>query len=111
MSRDVVFDKSASWYLPSTPTPNSNPRFEDEVSEVEMPLHEHEIGVLEESPISFRLSGLNERLSRHDHLDKGQGCTSESEVGVGREGHEIGDPEAMPIYSPEELRCRDVFDT
>ena len=65
-----MFDKSASWYLPSTPTPNSNPSFEDEVSEAEMPLDEREIGALEESLISFWLSGPNERLSWHDHSDE-----------------------------------------
>ena len=38
VSRDVVFDESASWYLPSIP--NSD----DDVSEAEMPPDEPEIG-------------------------------------------------------------------
>ena len=41
-----------------------------EVNEVEMPPDECEIGALEESPISFTLSGLNERLRRHDQSDE-----------------------------------------
>ena len=69
VSRDVVFDESASWYLPTTTDLNSNPNSEDEVSEAEMPPDECEVKTLEESPISFRLSGLNERLSRFDQLD------------------------------------------
>ena len=43
MSRDVVFDESASWYLPPTPNPDSNPSSDDEVSEAEMPPDEPEI--------------------------------------------------------------------
>ena len=42
VSRDVVFDESASWYLSPTPDLNSNPSSDDEVSEVEMPLNERE---------------------------------------------------------------------
>mgnify|MGYP000217460608 CR=1 FL=1 len=61
-----MFDESASWYLPSTLDLNSNPSFDDEVGEAEMPPDEHEIGNLEESPILFRLSGPNGRLSRFD---------------------------------------------
>ena len=64
VSRDVVFDESASCYLPSTPIPNSNPGSEDEFSEAEMPPDEREIRALEESLISFWLSGSYERLSR-----------------------------------------------
>ena len=59
VSRDVVFDESASWYLPPTPNPDSNTTSDDEVSEAEMPLDEPEIETHEESPISFRLSGPN----------------------------------------------------
>ena len=43
MSRDVVFDESASWYLPLTLRPDSNPSSDDEVSEAEMPPDEPEI--------------------------------------------------------------------
>ena len=64
MSRDVVFDNSASWYLPPTPDLNSNPGSDNEVSEAEMPPDERAIRTREESPISFRLSGPNGRLSR-----------------------------------------------
>ena len=64
VNRDVVFDESPSWYLPSTPNLNSNLSSEDEVSEAEMPPDEREIRALEESLISFWLSGSYERLSR-----------------------------------------------
>ena len=56
-----MFDESASWYLPSPPTPeDSIPIYEEEVNEAEMPHDEGDIRALEESLISFRLSGLNE---------------------------------------------------
>ena len=60
MSGDVVFDESASWYLLSTPTPDSNLITEDEASEPETNREEEEaedFGTLGESPISFGLSG------------------------------------------------------
>ena len=60
VSRDVVFDESASWYLPPIPDSNSNSSSNDEVSEAKMPPDEPEIGTREESLISFRLSGPNE---------------------------------------------------
>ena len=48
-----------SWYVPPSSTPiNFIPDFEDDASEAEMPLHEEEIGVLEESLILFRRSGV-----------------------------------------------------
>jgi hypothetical protein len=37
VSRDVVFDESASWYLPSIPQPVSNESSDGEVSEADMP--------------------------------------------------------------------------
>ena len=43
VSCDVVFDGSASWYLPSTPDLNSNPSSDDEVNEDEIPPDELEI--------------------------------------------------------------------
>ena len=61
-----MFDESASWYLPPTPSPDSNPSSDDEVSEAEMPPDEPEIEIREESSISLRLSGLNGRLGRYD---------------------------------------------
>ena len=39
-------------------------------AEAEMPPDEREIGSLAESPISFRLSGPNERLSRFDQSEE-----------------------------------------
>ena len=67
VSRDVVFDESASWYLPSSPIPkNSIPNSEGKVSEAEMPPDEEEIRTLEESSISFWLTGPTERLSQND---------------------------------------------
>ena len=59
VSRDVVFDESASWYLPPTPSPDSSPSSEDEVREAEIPPNEPEIETCEESPILLRLSGPN----------------------------------------------------
>ena len=70
VSRDVVFDESASWYLPSTPNPDSNLSSNDEVSKAEMPPNEPEIETREESLISLRLSGPNVRLSRYDQSDE-----------------------------------------
>ena len=49
VSRNVVFDKSASWYLLPTPDLNSNPSSDDEVNEAEVPPDEREIGTHEES--------------------------------------------------------------
>ena len=67
VSRDVDFDESSSWYLPSSPNhDNSIPNSKDEVNEAEMPPGEEEIGSLEESPISFLLSGPNEKLIRNN---------------------------------------------
>ena len=59
VSRDIVFDESASWYLPPTLDLDSNPSTNDEASEAEMPPDEPQIGTREESQISFRLSGPN----------------------------------------------------
>ena len=68
VSCDVVFDESASWYLPSSPTPdNSIPILKDKASEADLPPDEEEIRALEERPISFRLSWPNERPSQKDH--------------------------------------------
>ena len=80
VSRDVVFDESASWYLPPTPDLNSNPSSEDEVSKDEMPPDEREVETLEESLISFRLSGLNERLSWVDQSDEESASSGDSVV-------------------------------
>ena len=76
VSRDVVFDESASWYLPPTPNPDSNPNSSDEVSEVEMPPDEPEIET--ESLISLRLSGPNGRLSRYDQSDEEPASSGDS---------------------------------
>ena len=65
VSCDVVFDKSKSWYSLPSPTPDDPiPITKDEASEAEMIREEEEedVGTLEESPISFRLSGPNEEL-------------------------------------------------
>ena len=81
ISRDVVFDESASWYLPSPPTPDDSISiFDEEVSEAEMPRDEGDIGALEESPISFRISVSNERLSQHDQLDTESTSSGDSAV-------------------------------
>ena len=69
------------WYLPSPPTPeDSISSSKDEASEAEMPPDEREIGALEESPISSRLSGPNERLSRFDQLDEESESSADSIV-------------------------------
>ena len=80
MSSDVVFDESTSWYLPPTPNPDSNLSSDDEVSEAEKPLDEPEIGTREESPILFRLSGPNGRLSRYDQSDEEPASSGDSAV-------------------------------
>ena len=59
-----------------TPEQNS----EDMVSAVEMPPKEEEFGALEESLISFRLSGPNERLSRNDLSDEESASIGDSVV-------------------------------
>ena len=59
VSRDVVFEESASSYLPFPPTPNSNPITEDEASEPERNREEEELrdfGTVEENQISIWLS-------------------------------------------------------
>ena len=69
VSRDVVFDESASWYsLPSPTSDDSVPIIEDEANEADMIWEEEEedITTLKESLISFRLSGPNVELSRND---------------------------------------------
>ena len=71
MSRNVEFDESASWYSLPAPMSDSDPIPEDEASEPEMIRAEDEegFGTLDESPISFRLSGLHEQPSRNDQSD------------------------------------------
>ena len=65
MSRDVVFDKSTSWYSILVPIPDDFVSItEDVASEADMNLEAEEINTQEESLISFRLSGLNEELAR-----------------------------------------------
>ena len=80
VSRDVLFDESASWYLPPTPDLNSNLSSNDEVSEVEMPVDEREIETREESPISFWLSGPNGRLSQFDQSEEEPVSSGDSAV-------------------------------
>mgnify|MGYP007129910000 CR=1 FL=1 len=73
-----MFDESASWNLPPTLDLNSNPSSEDEVSEAEMPPDERETETLEESPVSFRLSGPNERPSRFNQSDEEPASSGDS---------------------------------
>ena len=75
-----MFDESASWYLPLTPDLNSNPSSKDEVSEANMPLDERETDTLEESLISFRLSGPNKRLSQFEQSDEEPVSSGDSAV-------------------------------
>ena len=70
VSRDVVFDGSPSCYLSS----------EDDDNEAEMPHDERETVTLEESPDSFRLSGLSERLSQFDQSDEESTSSANSAV-------------------------------
>jgi hypothetical protein len=69
VSRDVVFDESASWYLPSLPQPDLTVSFDGEVSEAEMPREEPEIGTRPKSSISVPLSGPCGGLGRFDQSD------------------------------------------
>ena len=80
VSCDVVFEESASWYLPPTLDLNSNPRSDYEASEAKMPLDEREIGTLDESSISFQLSGPNGRLSPFDQSEEESASSGESVV-------------------------------
>jgi hypothetical protein len=66
ISRDVVFDESASGYLPSTPQPEADSSSDEEVSKAEMPPDEPEIGTRLESLISVLLSGPSVGLGRFD---------------------------------------------
>ena len=56
VSRDIVFDESASWYLSTTPDLNSNLSSEDEVSEAEIPF----VGMSEtgSGPGSLRIGAI-----------------------------------------------------
>ena len=85
VSRDVVFDESALWYLPPTTDFNTNPSSDDEVSGAEMPLDEPEIRTCEESPISFGLSGPTGRLRRFDQSED-EPTSSEDSVVHSRAG-------------------------
>ena len=58
----------------------SIPISEDEDCEAEMPLDDGEIKALEESPISFRLSEPNVRLSRHNQFDGESASSGDSIV-------------------------------
>jgi hypothetical protein len=69
MSRDVVFDESASWYLPSIPPPDSNLSSDGDVSKADVPREEPEIGTRPDSPISVPLSGPCVGLGRFDQSD------------------------------------------
>jgi hypothetical protein len=80
VSRDVVFDESASWYLPSIPQPNSNVSSDGEVSEAEMPREEPKIGTWPESPISVPLSGPCRGLGRFDQSDDELASSGDSAV-------------------------------
>ena len=67
ISRDVVFDESTLWYLPSPLIPhNSISNSEEEVSEARLRTRDEEIRALRESLISFWLSGPNEVLEIYD---------------------------------------------
>jgi hypothetical protein len=80
VSRDVVFDESASWYLPSIPQPGSDVSSDGEVSEAEMPREEREIGTRPESPISVPLSGPCGGLGRFDQSDDKPASSGDSAV-------------------------------
>jgi hypothetical protein len=80
VSRDVVFDESASWYLPSILQPVSNESSDGEVSEADMPREEPEIGTRPESPISVSLSGPCGGLGRFDQSDGETASSGDSAV-------------------------------
>ena len=63
-----------------TPDLNSNQSFDDEVSEAEMTPDKRKIESLDESPISFRLSGPNKRLGRFDLCNEEQVSSGDSVV-------------------------------
>ena len=84
MSQDVVFDEFVLWYLPSTPTPNSNLITEDAASEPETNREEEDevgdFGILEEGLILFRMSGPNESPIRNDQSDEDLASSGDSAV-------------------------------
>jgi hypothetical protein len=80
VSRDVVFDEDASWYLPSIPPPDSNWSSDEDVSEAEVPREEPEIGTRPESPISVPLSGPCEGLGRFDQSNDEPASSGDSAV-------------------------------
>jgi hypothetical protein len=75
-----VFDESASWYLPATPQPDSNPSSDEEVSEAEMPQDDPKIGTRPESPISVPLSVPSEGLGRFNQSDDEPASSGDSAV-------------------------------
>ena len=97
-----MFDESASWYLPPTADLNSNLSSKDEVSEAEMPLDEHETETLEESPVSFWLTGPNERQTRFNQSDEDPLSSGDSAV-IPRAGSR-GD--GLRVQTRERRRCR-----
>jgi hypothetical protein len=80
VSRHVVFDEFASWYLPSIPQPDSNVSTDGEFNEEEMPRDEPEIGTRSESPISLPLSGPCGGLGRFDQSDDEPASSGDSAV-------------------------------
>ena len=83
VSRDVVFDESASWYAPET-TLTTTP-LDPESAEQEIEDEDRLTRMIEESPITTRLSGPQEPLSDQStsrpspKMDKGKAKMSEYE--------------------------------
>jgi hypothetical protein len=80
VSRDVVFDESTSWYLPSAPQPEADPSSDEEVSNAEMPSDVPEIGTQPESPILVPLTGPSAGLGRFDQTDEEPASSGDSVV-------------------------------
>ena len=70
MSHDVVFDESSSWYSLPSPTPKDSQQIVGGKASETNYLNKGDIGIIEESLISFQLSGRNETLSRNDQSDE-----------------------------------------
>ena len=77
-----MFNESASSYALPTPHNSNHPIIEAEASEPEMIREEDDddYNTLEESPISFQLSGPNEELSRDDQQNEEPTSSEDSVV-------------------------------
>ena len=80
VNHDVFFDESTSLYSLPSPTPEDSKPIVGVEASAAGPLNEEDIGALEESLISFRLSGPNEKPSQNNQLDDESTSSGDSTV-------------------------------